>query len=221
MRPGERLDDIALAAELQLSRTPVREALFRLGSEGLINTGTRGGFTVRPLDLADISQLFEAHIVVARATARLLATRATNAEITTLQEACEAVNEAIRADSAPEISAANAHLHRLEASFARNEHLRSLAWSIHDQGQRLAFLCFGGDGGEHSDLSAHFARTRKDHEDSVAAVRDRNPDEAERIAARHVHLFRDRVVEFLQVNAVDGVRLDGEVPAAPLGIRKR
>lgn len=216
-RPGERVDDISLAAELGLSRTPVREALFRLSSEGLVNVGPKGGFTVRPLDLVDIAELFEAHIVVARATARLLALRATEADIAVLQEANEEVDAAIKAGSPAAISAANAQLHRMEALFARNEHLRGLAWSIHDQGQRLAYLSFGGDAGLAVDLAAHFQRTCKDHEETLVAVRDRDPDAAERVAARHVHLFRGRVVEFLQVHAVDGIDLAGELPAAPLG----
>ncbi|MGI8312386.1 GntR family transcriptional regulator [Saccharopolyspora sp. ASAGF58] len=215
-RPGERLDDISLAEELGLSRTPVREALFRLSSEGLVNVGPKGGFTVRPLDLVDIAELFEAHIVVARATARLLAARATEGSIEELARANTEVNEAIKAGSPAAISAANAHLHRLEALHARNEHLRSLAWPIHDQGQRLAYLSFGGDAGLAADLVSHFKRTCKDHEEMLAAVRDHDADAAEQIAARHVHLFRDRVVEFLQTRTVDGIELAGELPATPL-----
>ena len=221
VRPGERLDDIDLAEELGLSRTPVREALFRLGSEGLVTVGPRGGFLARPLDLVDINQLFEAHIVVARAVARLLACRATEADMAELQVAVNAVRDAIDLRSAAEISAANADLHRLEASFARNQHLRGLAWAIHDQGQRLSFLCFGGEAGYDGELSEHFARTCKDHGDSLAAVRDRDPDTAEQIAARHVRLFRDRVVKFLEMNAVEGLHLNGDLPAAPLALTPR
>lgn len=215
-RPGERLDDIGLAAELGLSRTPVREALFRLSSEGLVNVGPRGGFTVRPLDLLDVAELFEAHVVVARAIARLLANRATARDIEELEGANAEFNEAIKAGSPAAISAANAHLHRLEALHARNEHLRSLAWPIHDQGQRLAYLSFGGDAGLATDLATHFKRTCRDHDEMLAAVRDHDADAAERIAARHVHLFRDRIVEFLQVRMVDGIDLADELPAAPL-----
>lgn len=220
-RPGQRLDDITIAAELRLSRTPVREALFRLGSEGLVTVGPRGGFMVRPLDLVDISQLFEAHAVVARSVARMLASRATDAEIAALKEAAEDVREATRTQSAAEISATNAHLHRLEAEFARNEHLRGLAWAIHDQGQRLAFLCFGGDAAFDENLSAHFTRTCRDHDESLDAVQAHNADAAEEIAARHVRLFRERVVAFLERNSVDHVTLGADLPAPPVLVQLR
>lgn len=214
--PGQRMDDISLGEELGLSRTPVREALFRLSSEGLVNVGPKGGFTVRPLDLVDISELFEAHIVIARAVARLVAVRATEADIEEMAKAHAETNEAIAAGSPAAISAANAHLHRLEALYARNEHLRSSALPIHDQGQRLAYLSFGGDAGLAADLDVHIQRTCQDHEEALQAVRDRDPDRAEHIAARHVHLFRKRVVEFLQSRAVDDLELAGELPAPPL-----
>lgn len=213
VRPGERLDDIALSAELGLSRTPMREALFRLSSEGLVAAGPRGGFTVRPLELPDVSQLFEAHVVVARSTARLLAIRATEADVTALTEATGRVQAAIRRGSPAEIAASNADLHRLEAEAARNEHLKWLAWSIHDQGQRLAFLCFGGESREVGDLAAHFVRVEDDHDALLAAVVDHDPDAAEAVASRHVHLFRDRVLEFLSTDAVDAVELRDDVAA--------
>jgi hypothetical protein len=74
--PGTRLDDRGLSAQLNLSRTPVREAIFRLGAEGFVELRA-DGFVVRPLDLVDIAHFFEAHVVLSRAVARLAARRAT------------------------------------------------------------------------------------------------------------------------------------------------
>lgn len=220
LAPGHRLDDIALSEELGLSRTPVREALFRLGSEGLITLSARGGFSVRALDLQDVSQLFEAHIVVARAIARLAAIRASDADIGRLKSAADLVDQAIDRRAAADIAASNAALHRLEAEVARNEHLNGLAGSIHDQGQRLAYLCFGGQPHWTDQLSDHFARVAQDHHDLIAAVSARDADAAERVAARHVHLFRARVQRFIFSDLGDGVRLAedlraGTTPGAP------
>jgi DNA-binding GntR family transcriptional regulator len=213
-RPGERLDDVALAEELSLSRTPVREALFHLSSEGLVTTGDRGGFSVRPLDLLDVSQLFEAHIVLARAVARLVAVRATPSEVAELQRLTDEVELAIRDGDPARIAAANAELHKAEAAYARNEHLRVPANSIYNLGQRLSFLCFGGDRGGILELDPHLQNVCADHAASMQALRDRDPDEAERVAARHVHLFRRRVVEFFEATGAEGVHLGGELPAA-------
>jgi DNA-binding GntR family transcriptional regulator len=217
LRPGARLDDIALADQLSFSRTPVREALIRLSSEGLVTTGERGGFMVRSLDIIDINQLFEAHILVARAVARLTATRITDGELEQLRACNAAVDAGVRDGDAYRIASSNAELHRQEAAFARNQHLLGLAWSIHDQGERLAYLCFGGERPDRgADLAAHYARTCADHAAALEAYDRRDADAAEEIAAGHVHLFRDRVVQFLRASDTDSLRLASDLPARPL-----
>src|SRR5699024_2733249 len=57
--PGSRLVEQRLAEELDVSRTPVREAVRRLESEGLVVVARNRGAVVRPLDEADISDLYE------------------------------------------------------------------------------------------------------------------------------------------------------------------
>lgn len=58
VRPGERLQEVNLAAQLGVSRTPVREALARLESEGLISAEGRG-FVVPELTDGDIKEIYE------------------------------------------------------------------------------------------------------------------------------------------------------------------
>jgi len=211
LRPGQRLDDVVLAEQLGLSRTPVREALHRLVSEGLVTMSPGNGITVRALDLLDVGQLFEAHVVVARAIGRLCALRANAVDIVQLREAATGVDEAIARQSAKEIASTNAHLHRLEAQIAQNDHLKVIAWSVHDQGQRLAYLCFGGQVDWTEGLVNHFAQVKADHDAFLDAVEDHDADTAEDIAARHVRLFRDRVQKFMMSNEVNGVRLRSEL----------
>jgi len=58
-RHGERLSDVDLAAELGLSRTPVRQALHRLAQDGLVRFDPRRGFSVREFTARDIREIFE------------------------------------------------------------------------------------------------------------------------------------------------------------------
>lgn len=87
LKPGDWIDDLRLAEDLGLSRTPVREALFLLASEGLVLVKPGGGFMVRSLDLVDISRLFEAHIVLAKSVSRLVVARATDSDLHDLEVA--------------------------------------------------------------------------------------------------------------------------------------
>jgi DNA-binding GntR family transcriptional regulator len=196
LTPGHRIDDIELAAEMQLSRTPVREALFLLGSEGLIEMGNRGGFTVRALDLTDIADLFEVHVVIAKAVARLAASRVTEADVAAMTAAAAAVEEAIGRRDHLEITRSNADLHRLEAAATHNRHLHQMANEIHDHGERLAYLCFGGDR-EWGDQDDYFAKVRQDHAALLDAYRAHDADAAQQLATDHVRQFLGRVQSWI------------------------
>jgi DNA-binding GntR family transcriptional regulator len=58
LRPGERLSDAALAGELGMSRTPVREALVQLEQEGFLESEPRRGFFVKPLSAREAGEAY-------------------------------------------------------------------------------------------------------------------------------------------------------------------
>lgn len=64
VEPGERLNEVHLANELQVSRTPVREALTRLASEGFVTALPRRGFFVADLDDEEIEQLYKIRAIL-------------------------------------------------------------------------------------------------------------------------------------------------------------
>jgi DNA-binding GntR family transcriptional regulator len=70
--PGDRFTEHELARELGMSRTPVREALYRLAQEGHLSVAARSGWTVRPLDFALFDQLYDTRIVLELAAVRRL-----------------------------------------------------------------------------------------------------------------------------------------------------
>lgn len=59
LRPGEKLSDLRLSAELHVSRTPVREALYRLAQEGVVQVLRRRGFAVARMTRRDVRELYE------------------------------------------------------------------------------------------------------------------------------------------------------------------
>ncbi len=62
--PGQRLSEVALAAQLGVSRTPVREALGRLRSEGLVEVESKTGWFVCPIDFDRLDQLYDLRILI-------------------------------------------------------------------------------------------------------------------------------------------------------------
>jgi DNA-binding GntR family transcriptional regulator len=174
--PGQRLDDVELSTELALSRTPVREALFLLGSEGLIDVKSDAGIIVRPLDLLDVAQLIEMQFVTA----------------------AEEVETAINNKDTLRITSSNAEFHKIEATGAGNGRLLTVVRSIEDERQRLAYLCFGGTR-PWGDLDEHFKKVVGHHRSLIEAYHAHDPDRAEETAISHVLLFRDRILRYLSV----------------------
>jgi len=194
--PGQRLDDVELSNELALSRTPIREAIFLLGSEGLIDVKSNAGIIVRPLDLLDIAQLIEMQFVIVKAVSRLAAERIDPNQLRQLRSAADEVEAAIKNRDALAITSSNADFHKIEATAAGNSRLLAVVRSIEDERQRLAYLCFGGTR-PWEDLGDHFRKVVRDHQWLIEAYDAHDPDRAEKTAVSHVLLYRDRILQYL------------------------
>lgn len=88
LRPNQRLVEASLAAELDVSRTPVRESLQRLASEGLVESRSYG-WVVRELSLDEVRQIYEVREVLEGLAARQAAHRADEAQQQALSSAVQ------------------------------------------------------------------------------------------------------------------------------------
>lgn len=73
--PDDRLVQEKLAAELEISRTPVREALLRLEQEGVLISAARGGFKLYRMSESEVRQCYQARAAIEGQAARILASR--------------------------------------------------------------------------------------------------------------------------------------------------
>jgi len=86
LKPGARLREVELAEWLGSSRTPVREALNRLQTEGLVVQEPRRGMIIAELDHSMVSELYFMREVLEGTAARLAARHASDVEISMLRE---------------------------------------------------------------------------------------------------------------------------------------
>ena len=84
--PGDRFTELEVGRRLGVSRTPVREALFRLRNEGLLEVESKTGWFVRPIDFARLDQLYDLRVILERASIeRIVALPAMPAELEALK----------------------------------------------------------------------------------------------------------------------------------------
>ena len=84
--PDERLVQEKLSEELEVSRTPLREALLRLEQDGILVTSARGGFLIRRLTETEIKQLYQARAAVETQAARILTAQGDSKTLTALRK---------------------------------------------------------------------------------------------------------------------------------------
>ena len=181
LRPGDRLVMDAIAGELGISRTPVRDTLRRLESEGLIVAAEKRGYLVRSLDSANIRHLYEGREVVEGFAARKLAGRGPVAALLlerTLTDAAE-LDDGTRQGS----FLANRMFHRAIVELTENPVLTAMFDDV--WGGATALLTYSllyereSDDREQHDL-------RRDHADLLAAIRSGKPAAAEKAAIAHI-----------------------------------
>jgi DNA-binding GntR family transcriptional regulator len=79
--PGQPLQEVQLAESLGVSRTPVREAMARLASEGLLASDHRRSFTVPALSRQDVDDIYEVRYLVEPAALKRIAPQTVNARV--------------------------------------------------------------------------------------------------------------------------------------------
>jgi GntR family transcriptional regulator, vanillate catabolism transcriptional regulator len=94
---GERLHEVKLATRLGVSRTPVRAALQKLASEGLLDYTPNRGYTLREFSVSEVISAYEVRAVLEGLAARLSAERGLNfSEITALEQALRDGDDLLR-----------------------------------------------------------------------------------------------------------------------------
>src|ERR1700742_2986218 len=89
LRPGDRLKEDMIAKELEVSRTPVREAIAMLQAEGLLDAQQHRGAQVRSYPPGELEEIYDLRGILEGYAARRAATRITARELSRLRASVE------------------------------------------------------------------------------------------------------------------------------------
>lgn len=131
---GERLDERSLAERVDVSRTPLREAIARLASLGVVEQRTYRGAFLRVVTRRQVVELYEVRKVLEGLAARKAATVMTPADLIEFQAIIDRGNKAFAADDTEEFEAADRAFHAFVVAVAGSEllaeHLKNLELRI-------------------------------------------------------------------------------------------
>jgi DNA-binding GntR family transcriptional regulator len=175
LQPGATVSQVELARQLQLSITPLREALGRLETEGFVSLNAHRTMTINPLSTKELDDLYRLRILLDPYAVRLAAKRMTAEEVAALGKMAE---HSEGSDPATLI-ASNREFHRAIYSSSGNILLTRILdqlWSATDR-YRVALLARDG-----SDLTT----ASREHEHIAEAIGARDARGAERLMREHV-----------------------------------
>jgi DNA-binding GntR family transcriptional regulator len=180
-RPGERLTEVAIAAMFGISRTPVREAFARLAKDGLVRNAKGSGIEVvdPSLELTDIYYIREA---IEGCAARLAALRATDEEIARILDLAQASRDADPADVETRAQL-NLDFHLAITTAARAPRLERLVSDYRE--------LFASPRSLQRYTPSETRTVIDDHGRIAEAIRDRDPDAAEKAIRDHLRRAYD------------------------------
>jgi DNA-binding GntR family transcriptional regulator len=143
LSPGQRLIEQNLCTELEISRTPLREALNRLSHEELIAFQPHAGYRVAAITIAGFRNLIELRSVVEPQAAALAAERAMPEDVAKLRESATLAYDPSDDRSFADYCRANARFHLCVVRAARNPMLENLVMSTLDMYQRPTYMRIG------------------------------------------------------------------------------
>ncbi len=193
LRPGQPLIEEQLAASLNVSRTPVREALAILEHEGFIGPRKGRGLYVRALTRAEFVDMFVANEAVEPYLARRAARLATAEQLRAIEGALAQANECRRRLDTAGVLRASRDFHRLVGEAAGNAPLTEFV--VRNEERTDMYLLHYGKVID----AANMAASCREHEAIFDALVQRDPEAAARLVIYHAQSLRERFAELFNV----------------------
>jgi len=190
--PGAALDESRIVQEMGTSRTPVREAVIRLVSEGLLRRDGRQ-IRVSSFEVSQLRAFFEGMTLMSRAIHRMAAARRSPGQLKVIHDKLVAFEKEAAQRDEVRISEANLAFHKAIAEAADSLFIQRAYQDLLVESLRLARQCFAADEDQESAQREHLARIIVDHKEIYKAIERRDVEDADRLASRHSLLFRERL----------------------------
>jgi DNA-binding GntR family transcriptional regulator len=178
LAPGERIAEGKICEQLGISRTPLREALKVLASEGLIDLLPNRGTRVSRITEKEIGELFEVISGIERVAGELAAERATEKDIRKLRELQERMELHHRNDERHEYFDLNQQAHELIVRMADNPVLVATHANLMMKVRRARYLAIMSRG--------RWDESVKEHAEICEAIADHDPARAGALIMVHV-----------------------------------
>jgi len=176
--PGDRFSEAELGDRLGVSRTPVREALFRLRNEGFLDVDSKSGWFVRPIDFGRLEQLYDLRVLLELASVARLCTRSDAMPLLDELKAVWLVPAAERLADGREVGTLDEQFHASLVRAAGNAEIARVHWDVTERIRIVRRLDFT--------RADRIDATYTEHAKVLRAVIQRKADQAQLLLKTHI-----------------------------------
>lgn len=183
--PGDRFSENEMGTRLGVSRTPVREALFRLRNEGFLEVESKAGWYVKPIDFDKLDQLYDLRVLLELASVARLCARQTDPPELEALKAAWLVPAAERLAEMREVGALDEEFHATLVRAAGNAEIAKVHWDVTERIRIVRRLDFTRE----DRIDATYA----EHAKILRAVLQRKLDQAQMLLKSHIEQSKAEV----------------------------
>lgn len=185
--PGDRFSEGEIAERMAVSRTPVRQALYRLQREGYLQVYFRSGWQVKPFDFEHFAELYEVRIVLELEAVRRLCARTQDEHPAALEQLKRTwlVQPEQRLQDGREVSQLDERFHCLLVEATGNREMARLHAEVSEKIRIIRRLDFT--------QSPRVAATYAEHGKIIEAILARRSEEAQLLLKTHIEVSKAQV----------------------------
>jgi DNA-binding GntR family transcriptional regulator len=184
---GKRIVESRIAASMNISRTPVREAIHKLEREGLLNKLPKGGFVVLGITRESIEETFGIRSVLESYAARLAAVQHQKGDLTALERKIDEFQDYLQQNRLKALPRINTEFHDCLYALSRSPRLIKMINELRDPIYRFRRIIL---------LDKSLAkRSNADHQQMVRQIRKRDADSVEKLVKEHILRGQTAVME--------------------------
>ena len=200
LQPGAMLDEVMLANEYGISRTPMREVIQRLNGDGYLVIEQNRGAKVAPMDFATMRQFFQAAPMIYAAISRLAAEQCGANDVSRLKDIQLAYRKSLADNQSAETSMRNHEFHELIGEIAGSPYLLPSLQRLLVDHTRIAQTFYQS---ANEDDATRISKAADQHDAMIEAIANHDPERAVELTLDHWELSRDNIERFVSPDPLD------------------
>jgi DNA-binding GntR family transcriptional regulator len=189
LKPGERVNEVELSRQLGVSRTPLREALNRLNTEGLLTFAPGKGFFCRHLDPKEVFDLYEVRKVLETSAIHLSVQRARTEQIDALDRFLRETGQEANDRTAEELVGFDEYFHEHLIAMSGNDEMLRMLKNLNSRIQFVRWIDID---------SRKRSETQAEHRAVLSALRKRDEATCTSILEAHIDRRLDQITSVIK-----------------------